>query len=373
MSDNKLGIEDILEAVGAESSLQTALERAAEYTARLLGAEAGAVALVKEDDATLESGVYGPQGAALVGQDGSAPGLGNNLREVLTWRGERLGEIAIQRQDSQPPFSEQEQAELRRVALALAPALGLARQAETLQQAVQARDDFISVASHDLRNPLSSMRGFTQLITRLMDKSGPDKPLPLDRVQNYLVRIVRQTDNLNEMIEKILDFSRILSRRMELNNETVDFGDVAGAVVQRYQDWLEDQEKDFEPDKRHNLELEAPGQKILLEIDQSRLAQIISSLIQNAIKYSPDGGRVLVSIRPQPGKVSLSVQDEGTGIPPEKQDGVFQRWKVAGGSREAGLGVSLFIARTVVQRYGGQLVFDTTPGKGTVFTMTLPV
>lgn len=395
---------EFVQAAGAEVSLDQTLRRCVEGAARLLDTDAAVIVLLKEDGTDLELASYGADLAGLeqptltlaqptelagIAAANGSPILSNNLLKdmelnnlgqlrrglavPLLWPSVPLGGLAVYRSDVRPPFTTQNQNLLEQLGLLLSPLLGQARRAEMLQQAVQARDDFISVASHDLRNPLSSMRGFTQLITRLIDKTKADQPLPRERIQNYLVRIVRQTDNLNEMIEKILDFSRILSRRLELTTETVDLKDITGAIALRFQQWLEDQEKDFEPEKRHILQFTAHPEKILLDFDRARLAQIITSLVHNAIKYSPEGGLVLVSLQEQSKLATLTVQDSGTGIPPEKQPSVFQRWKVSEVSREAGLGVSLFIAATVIERYGGQLTFNTAPGAGTIFTLTVPV
>jgi signal transduction histidine kinase len=403
-STSLLGILELVRRAGTENVLQSALNRITEEAVYLFNSEGAIIAILKEDDEDFYLTTYGEVVKELSGQSESVTepyelagraaaenqtyflndlaflknlrGLKNLQRGIaipLHWPAGRLGALAIYRGPDSPEFSEAEHNLLDRLAQLLGPLLGQMRRAELLEHTVESRDDFLSVASHDLRNPLSSMRGFTQLINRIMDKAGPDQPLPRDKILNYLQRIVRQADNLNDLIEKILDFSRILNNRLELNREVAEINQVAESAVKRFQQWLEEQERDQDPARRHRLEFSSGSQELVAEVDTARLNQIMLSLIHNALKYSPEGGPVVIKLEQDHNRVCFSVTDQGVGITPDKQASVFQRWKVPGQQRETGLGVSLFNARTIAERHGGNLAYRTTPGKGTTFSLTLPL
>ncbi len=389
--------------IGAAHDLTAAQSRAALEANHLLGGAGAIVALKKEADsqATLVLAAYGKGLEEVISQAENPAGLGNlfgiesqtiisndlkadgrwqPLKELrraiitpLHWQDQQIGWVATYRVADNSPFAETEKALLEQYARLLGPVLGAAWRINLLEQGIEARDDFLSVAAHDLRNPLSSMRGFAQLIVRIMDKTRLDEPLPRERISNYLHRVVRQTDNINDLIEKILDFSRILSERLEPNTTLIELASLTREVVQRFEEWLDEQESSYAPEKRHRLNFEVASPDLEIEFDPSRLKQIINSLISNAIKYSPDGGAITLKLTRQGNAAYLSVQDEGNGIAPEKQPGVFERWKTPAESRESGLGISLFIATHVVERYQGTLNFDTTFGQGTTFTMKIPM
>lgn len=401
-----INLVELVGRVGIERELTNALNRVAEEVTYLFEGTGALVALAQEDGLSLELTIYGQdltdlkwetesldQPYELAGQAVAEgrPAFSNDLKNdprfneikigklrrgiavPLHWPEGCIGALAIYRGTSSSEFSERDRRSLEYLGKLLGPLLGQLRRVKLLEQGVDARDDFLSVASHDLRNPLSSMRGFTQLITRIIEKTGPDQPLPRERIQNYLVRIVRQADQLNDLIEKVLDFSRILNNRLELNLSEVELGELVQNSVTRFQNWLVEQERDFESEKQHILELTPSSENLTGRVDAGRLGQLVNNLLHNAIKYSPDGGSVNIRLYRQDSQIYLDIKDPGVGISPEKQSSVFQRWKVPGHFRESGLGVSLFIAKDLAVRHGGDLNFESTPGAGSTFTLKLPL
>jgi len=283
------------------------------------------------------------------------------------------GILMVYRYEISNPFKEADAAVLIQTAQFLEPLLYQAHRAEQLEQSLQARDSFVSVISHDLRNPLASLRGYAQLTSRRLEKTEPGQSLPREMLQANLQRMIKQTDAVNDMIEKMLDFSRILSQRFELNLEPTDLAALTGDTLKYFQIWLNDQERSTSPEKRHILEFENSSQPLLSGFDRSRLNQVINSLLHNAFKFSFEGGPIIVRLRQQDSTACLSVADQGIGIAPEKQASVFHSWKRSEDNREAGLGVSLFIADEVLRQHGGELSFETNPGQGSTFTMKLPL
>lgn len=282
----------------------------------------------------------------------------------------QFGGLAIYRA---APFAEKEKQALDYLAEQLGPALAQHLKLEELEQAIQVRDDFLSVATHDLRNPLSSLRGFAQLTSRLIEKTGPDQLLPRERVQTNMQRIVRQTDNVNDLIEKILDFSRILTNRFELNTLPVELAALVQEVVTKFQIWLSDQERGSDPAHMHNVQLDLDAYHLKGDFDQARLTQIINSLLHNAFKFSPYGGTILVRLARQDTTACLTVKDPGLGIVAEKKPYIFESWKRPRGPQETGLGVSLFIGKEIAKRHGGQLEYETFAERGTTFKLALPL
>ncbi len=282
------------------------------------------------------------------------------------------GAIAIYRTNELPPFDEQDQLRLEFFSNLIGPHLLKLNEIDDLKQDLQARDNFLSIASHDLRNPLASLRGFTQLISRQVEKINSGQPFPQEKMVNYLQRVMRQADNLNEMIEKVLDFSRILSHRLELNLEEMDFVPLCNEVLTEFKAWLYTQESDLADEKKHLLDFKTQLPSFKTLIDPSRMRQIILSLMKNAVKFSPEGGRIEINISGEEEGALLSVRDSGPGIRPEEMESVFKRWQDPPDKRGAGLGVSLFIAREVMERFKGQVNFLNRPGEGTTFILKIP-
>ncbi|MEI6043406.1 MAG: HAMP domain-containing sensor histidine kinase [Chloroflexota bacterium] len=391
---------EVIRKVGAEARIDAALVQAAEGTADLFDGDEVLVTLLREHGTDLQlvacggilteackqgeslkepwelAGLVAAKGGTDLVEDQQVKRLDNltqGLAISLMWIDEVVGGLAVYRREDRLSFTSADKLLLQHLALLLGPLLGQLRRASWLEQAVHARDEFLSIASHDLRNPLSSMRGFAQLINRMIEKSGAEQPLPNERIQNYLQRVVRQADNLNGIIEKMLDFSRILSQRLELHPELLELTSLTRDTIQRFQLWLDDQEREFEPEKRHRLEFLAPTAIIQITLDRARISQVVTSLIHNAVKYSPEGGTVVIRLEEEANAAYLRVEDNGIGIALERQSTIFQYWKIASNSRETGLGVSLFIASAVIEQHHGELTLESRPHGGSTFIIKLPL
>ena len=279
------------------------------------------------------------------------------------------------------PFSPAEVALLELFARQVGPLMANRRRLAELEIALKSRDEFLSIASHDLRNPLTALRGFTQLTSRSIDKVPEDKPLPRATIQANLQRIIKQTASLDKLIGKLLDVSRINTGRLEIQPEEHELDELVAEAVNRCRIAVSttETEDNVPPEKNHTIKLEITHTGLVGSFDRERISQVITNLIDNAVKYSPEGGTINVTLqRSDDNLAALHVKDQGIGIPEEKQAVIFNRWSRVNASREgeigtSGLGLGLFICREIVRKHNGQITLESEPGQGSTFFVHLPL
>jgi signal transduction histidine kinase len=176
----------------------------------------------------------------------------------------------------------------------------------------------------------------------------------------------RQVGRLSRLVEDLLDVSRLESMRMELTRELLSVDDLVAEVLDDFRGTA----------GNHELVLERPRERLEVQGDRARLEQVMINLVQNAIKYSPTGGKVVVAVERASSDVRISVKDPGIGIPLEEQGRLFQRFFRARNvttRHYGGLGIGLFVSREIVQRHGGRFEVQSAPGQGSTFTFFLPL
>jgi signal transduction histidine kinase len=223
-------------------------------------------------------------------------------------------------------------------------------------EAVRARDEFVSIASHELNTPLTSLRLTVDVLHRTLP---PDA-----RGSTALARIERQVDKLSRLTDELLSVSRIDAGRLHLQLEPVDLVAVAHDVIERFGE---------EARRVHSaLRLRAPS-TLIGEWDRLRLDQVLSNLVSNALKYGR-GQPVEIEAAKAGSVAHLTVTDHGIGIPPERLPHIFERFEraVAAG-QYSGLGLGLYIVRQITLALGGSVRAESTPGTGSVFTLDLPL
>ncbi|HIC88760.1 MAG TPA: GAF domain-containing protein [Anaerolineae bacterium] len=226
------------------------------------------------------------------------------------------------------------------------------------------KSNFLSVVSHELKTPLHSIKGFVEII--LMGKTGPVGELQRD----FLSTVKQQTNHLQRLIDDLLEFSRLEAGQVRLRLELVQPAQVAETVVEKLTPLAE--EKGIE------LRNEIEGQLPVIEADRMRLEQVLTNLVDNAIKFTPVGGRVTVGGRPRNGnEVEMWVRDTGIGIPLEEQERIFDRfYQVDSSTSRAykGTGLGLTICKHIVAHHGGRIWVESDghPGSGATFRFTLP-
>ncbi len=237
-------------------------------------------------------------------------------------------------------------------------AVGFNEMAEALEKETERRLAFLGGVAHDLRNPLAALRLATAAIQ-------PDQPLPSEeRIRQAFARTDRQIVRLERMIYDFLDSARVESGQLELRPEDLDLRELVEQVV-----------KLFEPGSRtHRLRIELPDQPAQVHADSLRLEQVLINLVSNAIKYSPRGGDVTVSVRIHTDHVVMAVTDQGLGLARREIADIFMPFRRTGASRESipGVGLGLYVARRIVEGHGGVIEVDSTPGEGSTFRVRLP-
>jgi signal transduction histidine kinase len=231
-----------------------------------------------------------------------------------------------------------------------------------LQAALQARDDFLMVASHELRTPLTSLQLTASSVLRQMDRAN-GHPLPPPLLNDRMRTVKRQLDRLEQLINALLDVSRIGVGRLELELEPVDLVEVASDVVARLRDEAARQNV--------SLRLDSPP-TVIGTWDRSRVDQILTNLVTNAIKYG-QGKPVDICLGRDGDRAEVRVVDRGIGVAVEQQERIFGKFERAASQRNyGGLGLGLWITRELVGLMQGHVRVESTPGQGATFVVSLP-
>lgn len=221
------------------------------------------------------------------------------------------------------------------------------------------KNEFIATASHDLRNPITSIKGFSQL----MQHAGPLNDTQLEFVQ----RIHHASNNMSELVENMLDLAK-MDLGADPKYEVLDVTHLLWKIADEFQPQAE-----F---KRQLLTLEKAESSLLVKVDALRLSQVLRNLVGNAIKYTPDGGAITLSIEHKENIAIIKVQDTGYGIPAADLPHVFDRFyrvRNNGHDEIEGNGLGLAIVKSIAQQHGGDVSVESEPGKGSCFSVTLPL
>jgi PAS domain S-box-containing protein len=228
------------------------------------------------------------------------------------------------------------------------------------------KDTFLAAASHDLKNPLTAIKARAQILQRQAARMNQPEGA---RVVEGLRAIDQTATRLTAMINELLDVARLqMGRPLLLDRQPTDLEEIARQVTAELQPATD----------RHEIEIKAPAQKKLGLWDRARLERVVTNLVSNAIKFSPEGGRVTLIVREEDRDgepwVALEVHDEGVGVPTEDVPRIFERFyrgsNVAGAIEGTGLGLTG--SRHIAEQHGGELLVESEQGKGSVFTLLLP-
>ena len=220
--------------------------------------------------------------------------------------------------------------------------------------------DFVAAVSHELRTPLTALRHVTELLAE-------DDEMPKSTRAAFYEALGRNTDRLHRLVESLLDFARMESGRKPYDPQPVDAGALASEVVADFSAQRDPQSVAIEVD------LETPVPRI--RADRASLATALWNLLDNAIKYSPAGGPVRVSVRSHPAGVAIAVGDRGLGVPPRERAEIFQRFVRGAQARQLGIkgtGLGLAMASRIAEAHGGHIELDSEEGAGSTFRLVLP-
>ncbi len=229
-----------------------------------------------------------------------------------------------------------------------------------LEESIRIRDEFLSIAAHELRTPVTSLHGFIQLMLRQLDKETPLDP---EAARRHLQIMDRQSTKLTRLIAQLLDVSRLEAGRLSLELQRTDIAKLTRDLVEQAQ----------RNTTEHTLTVNAPPSYMSL-IDPIRLEQVIVNLLNNAIKYSPEGGQISVDLSAADDQtIQLSVTDQGMGIAPEDREHIFERFYQGHKDQNIdGMGLGLYISKQIVQLHGGHLRAEFPPEGGTRLIVHLP-
>lgn len=222
----------------------------------------------------------------------------------------------------------------------------------------QAKDEFLSIASHELKTPLTSMKASLQILERFV-KTCPDS----QKIHPFVVNSNKQVDRLTALVRDLLDVTRIHSGRLEIYKRQVEISELIREVVA---------EKTAVANNEFVIEQLADAE---VEADPNRIYQVFENLLSNAAKYSPESARILISSQISDGQIKVRVQDFGAGIPAEKIPHLFDRFYRIEETRHSvqGLGLGLYICREIIKSHRGEIGAESKVGQGSTFWFTLPL
>jgi signal transduction histidine kinase len=284
-------------------------------------------------------------------------GAGHVLATPIRFRDRLLGVLNVARST---PYATGDVQVLEELARRAAMAIENARLYREAQDAIQARDEFLAVASHELNTPLTVLQLQVERLQQLLAADGPVD----DRMRRKAEAAARSSRRLAELVERLLDISVLSGGALPLRKESVDLRGLVEEITERHRP---EATKVGSP-----LEVRAPG-PVMARVDRVRFGKVLSNLVDNAIKFG-SGKPVVIELRDEGRSATISVTDQGIGIAREDLDRIFQRLERAVPRRHyGGLGLGLFISRAIVDAHGGALDVVSTPGAGATFCVRIPL
>jgi signal transduction histidine kinase/PAS domain-containing protein len=285
----------------------------------------------------------------------------------LRTRRETIGALVIAANDPDRVMTEDKlplaEALAERASLAIDNAMLYTEQVEArrkVEDLSRLKDEFLSIASHELRTPVTSIKGYTQLAKTLIHEND------LRTSEEYLDIALEQIDRMSRLILELLDVSRIETGRLEIRREPIEWTAFVHEVVHHHHTAVSD--------RRLALNVPVNGKRVLG--DRDRLEQVLGNLMENAVKYSPDGSEIVVTVEDKGDHLVTSVRDRGIGIPADELSQVFERFhrgRQVSSTNYGGLGLGLYISKQIIERHGGTIWVESAEGVGTAFYFSLPV
>ena len=223
----------------------------------------------------------------------------------------------------------------------------------------QVKSDFVAAVSHELRTPLTSIYGFAETLLR------QDIPFAEEERRTFLAYIASESERLTEIVDQLLNVARLDAGDLQVELGRIDVGSVVSEVVGT-----------VDADNGHRFEIDLPDEPLAAEADPEKVRQVFNILVENALRYSPEGGTVTVGARRNADRVEVRVVDEGMGIPAAEREWIFRKfYRAESAARDgaAGTGLGLFIAKELVNAMGGRIWVDSTEGEGSSFAFELPL
>jgi signal transduction histidine kinase len=284
-------------------------------------------------------------------------GIGSLLTVPLTARRQVLGVLTLALSEEGESYDLRDLALAEELARRSAIAIDNARLYSASRTAIETRDEVMSIVSHDLRNPLSTITMTSDLLLDV--ECSPEEQ------RRHLQTMSRAAAAMNHLICDLLDAGQAESGRLAVNPHPVDPAPIATEACESMEP--------LAAEKDQRLRCEVPEKLALVAADSARLQQVLSNLLGNAVKFTPQGGQIVVRVTEREGAVLFSVLDDGPGIPAEDLSRVFDRHWRAKETAHLGAGLGLAISKAIVEAHGGTIWAESKPGEGATFSFTLPV
>jgi PAS domain S-box-containing protein len=219
------------------------------------------------------------------------------------------------------------------------------------------KDEFIGLASHELKTPMTAINGYLQIVERSVQADEKNK--------NFINKALLQLNKLTTLVSDLLDVSKIQSGKLPLSFTEFDLNELATEVTDMMQQSY----------KTHKIDLQLPVTPVIIKADQQRIEQVFINLITNGVKYSPGGDKIIIKAAVSAKKIVVSVQDAGIGVDKNQQERIFSRfYRVENlAAHMSGLGIGLYICHEIIERHKGKMWVDSELGKGATFYFELPL
>lgn len=228
---------------------------------------------------------------------------------------------------------------------------------EGLVEQNRKKDEFIGIASHELKTPITSMKTYLQFQKRKLEKEQDNENL------YFITKVNDQVERIQKLVEDLLDVSRIKMGRLSFNKTTVNLDELIKKII-----------VDFQLSQDSHAVQKIGRIESLIECDPGRINQVLSNLLNNAVKYSPKSNKIVVKVGEESGFAKVSIRDFGFGIPNSEQDKIFERfYRFEQKKGTAGFGIGLYIAKDIIENHGGNIWVESKIHKGSIFNFTLPL
>jgi signal transduction histidine kinase len=355
-------MQEIDRQLNEELDFTRVMDLTLSWAVRLTRSDNGVIGLIDLDNSDIKlialHGEAPAAAATLLDSDFSnQPG---KLTVPIQREGRIIGVIALERQD-ESPFREDAEAFVHRLAEHSAIAIENAQLYEAVQFANKSKSEFVSAVTHELRIPMTSIKGYSEMISMTGDLT--------DQQKSFLSIIRSNVERMSILVSDLSDISRIESGRLNIEvEENVRIQQVLDEVLPSMQ---------AEIDKReHKLTIDIPEKLPGLKCDPQRLSQILINLISNAYKYTPNGGKITITAAADTGMVRCDIADSGVGMNADEQAKLFTKFWRADDMHvreQPGTGLGLAIIKNLIELQGGKITVKSEKGKGTTFSFTMPV
>lgn len=344
---------------------RTLAQRALGWALRLVGGE-GAFVIDSDQSILVSQGLDSARAEQLAARHGFRP---EARRRHEPWRHDHMlmvpldlengpGAIVLVSGRLAPIFGDEELSRLALYAISIAAGLDRVTLTSRIQALEKAKSDFLNIASHELRGPMTIIKGYLTMFEA--GSLGELSP----KASSVLPLLISKSDEITWILEQMLEAARLEEGRLELNKKRADVVEMTERAIDGLKMLLRD----------HDLNIDEPAEAVEADVDPDRFQIVVRNLLNNAAKYSPPGSEITVRIRRNGGMATVAVIDRGVGISPEDQVKLFTRFgRLQGTQHVAGTGLGLWLSREIARMHDGDLTVQSDLGRGSTFVLAVPL